>query len=342
MWYSVGKLETRLMKKIKILIFVVFFGGAAWILSGGISASREKIVPKALWNAVNSDSKEDSDKDGLTDDQEKEKGTDPQKADTDGDGFLDGQEAKNGYNPLRSAPGDKVLANTNTNAAILANGNLNNNSNGSVIPGQSSSSLEGAANRENLTEKVALKVDDFIARYKLYALPYGSLNEDMRSELDKEIDEFTLQIVKASGLDFAFNIAEDSLAIQNNEPQKKQEYIDRVKTLLRQNNLLSDNQSIEEGIRAILKDMTVMSKQDIEWEKANNLKKEVGEAYRKLIVMPINPEHKTAHIRLLRVLRSLEIVLQNIDPSDYFKSFLAAGRADKINGELDKFSNEIK
>jgi len=42
----------------------------------------------------------DSDSDGLTDLQEAQLGTDPNKADTDGDGFSDGQEVKAGYNPL--------------------------------------------------------------------------------------------------------------------------------------------------------------------------------------------------------------------------------------------------
>ncbi len=47
----------------------------------------------------------DSDSDGLTDLQEAQLGTDPNKADTDGDGFNDGQEVKAGYNPL--GPGMK-------------------------------------------------------------------------------------------------------------------------------------------------------------------------------------------------------------------------------------------
>jgi len=333
------------MKKIKIVILVVIIGGAALLLSGGVTLSREKIVPKALWNAVNStDPKEDSDKDGLPDKEEEKLKTDPQKADTDGDKFLDGQEVKNGYDPLRAAPGDKVIGNgnANTSTSVLVNGNLNNNSaeiNGSD---QRPEPTSNSAGKENLTEKVALKVDEFITRYKLHTSPYTSLNDDTKTELDKEINDFTEQMLKSTGLDFAFNIAEDSLAVQSNESPGRQEYLNRVKTALRQRNLLGDNQSIEEGIRSILNDLTAMSKQDIDWEKTNNWKKEVGESYQELFVMPINPEQKSAHIRLLRVLRSLEIVLENVDSSDYFKAFLAAGRAEKINGELEKFSNEIK
>jgi hypothetical protein len=47
----------------------------------------------------------DSDSDGLTNLQEAQLGTDPNRADTDGDGFNDGQEVQAGYNPL--GPGMK-------------------------------------------------------------------------------------------------------------------------------------------------------------------------------------------------------------------------------------------
>jgi hypothetical protein len=323
------------MKKIKILFLIALFGGAVWILSGGISASSEKIVPKALWNAVTSpESTADSDKDGLTDDQEKEKGTDPKKADTDGDKFLDGQEVKNGFDPLRAAPGDKVVGNNNTNLQI--NQNVNNNSNNNL--GQLPSNLP----KENFTENVALKVDDLISRYKLHTTPYTSLSEDTRTELEKEVDEFTQNLLKSSGLNFAFNVPEESLTIQDNEPANQQEYLNRAKAILRQHNLITDNQSIEDGIRGIVTDLNGMSKQDIDWEKTGNLQKEVAGAYRELFVLGVNPEQKNLHIRLLRVVRSLEIILENIDSGDYFKSYLAAGRAEKINGEIDKFSEEIR
>lgn len=51
---------------------------------------------------------QDSDQDGLSDQEEKLYGTDPMKADTDGDGYSDGAEVKSGYDPLKPAPGDKI------------------------------------------------------------------------------------------------------------------------------------------------------------------------------------------------------------------------------------------
>jgi len=50
----------------------------------------------------------DSDQDGLSDQEEKTYGTDPNNADTDGDGYTDGAEVKSGYDPLKPSPGDKL------------------------------------------------------------------------------------------------------------------------------------------------------------------------------------------------------------------------------------------
>lgn len=53
---------------------------------------------------------DDFDQDGLSNDEEKVYGTDPKIADTDGDGYSDGAEVRTGYDPLKSAPGDKLIA----------------------------------------------------------------------------------------------------------------------------------------------------------------------------------------------------------------------------------------
>lgn len=52
---------------------------------------------------------QDTDQDGLSNDEEKLYGTDPMNKDTDGDGYSDEVEIMSGYNPLKPAPGDKIL-----------------------------------------------------------------------------------------------------------------------------------------------------------------------------------------------------------------------------------------
>ncbi|MEP7162911.1 MAG: hypothetical protein ABI747_04075 [Candidatus Moraniibacteriota bacterium] len=52
---------------------------------------------------------QDTDQDGLSNDEEKAYGTDPTVSDTDGDGYSDGVEVESGYNPLIAAPGDRIV-----------------------------------------------------------------------------------------------------------------------------------------------------------------------------------------------------------------------------------------
>lgn len=52
---------------------------------------------------------QDSDQDGLSNDEEALYGTDPLNKDTDGDGYMDGVEVESGYDPLRLAPGDRLV-----------------------------------------------------------------------------------------------------------------------------------------------------------------------------------------------------------------------------------------
>lgn len=53
------------------------------------------------------DGVEDQDGDGLTDTEEKLRGTSPTNPDTDGDGYSDSDELRSGYNPLKFSAGDK-------------------------------------------------------------------------------------------------------------------------------------------------------------------------------------------------------------------------------------------
>jgi hypothetical protein len=59
---------------------------------------------------------QDSDQDGLSNDEEKLYGTDAFKKDTDGDGYSDGIEVESGYDPLKHAPGDKIIKENKTSS----------------------------------------------------------------------------------------------------------------------------------------------------------------------------------------------------------------------------------
>lgn len=90
------------MKKMKIqkikLTFIIFTG--LIIFSFSVFAFAEESSKNIF---------QDSDQDGLSNDEEKTFGTDPNNPDTDGDGYSDGIEIKSGYDPLKPAPGDKII-----------------------------------------------------------------------------------------------------------------------------------------------------------------------------------------------------------------------------------------
>ncbi|KKT93307.1 MAG: hypothetical protein UW95_C0024G0020 [Parcubacteria group bacterium GW2011_GWC1_45_14] len=69
----------------------------------------------------------DSDQDGLSDEEEKAYGTDPSNRDTDGDSYSDGAEVKSGYDPLKPAPGDKLAGvdSKGEESTKVSNQNLN-------------------------------------------------------------------------------------------------------------------------------------------------------------------------------------------------------------------------
>lgn len=65
---------------------------------------------------------QDSDQDGLSNDEEKLYGTDPFNKDTDGDGYSDGVEVESGYDPLKHAPGDKIIQENKISSGVVPSG----------------------------------------------------------------------------------------------------------------------------------------------------------------------------------------------------------------------------
>ncbi len=84
-------------QKFLILLYAVLTGGVFFVWSSFQEVRGENIFV-------------DSDQDGLSNEEERLYGTDPQKRDTDNDSYSDGVEVLSGYDPLRPAPGDKLFA----------------------------------------------------------------------------------------------------------------------------------------------------------------------------------------------------------------------------------------
>lgn len=102
------------VKKIK-LTFLIFVG----LMSLGFALFSH------AQSAATSDKNifEDSDQDGLSNEEERTYGTNSNSPDSDGDGYSDGVEIKSGYDPLKPSPGDKIVKDTDPSkpAAISIN-----------------------------------------------------------------------------------------------------------------------------------------------------------------------------------------------------------------------------
>lgn len=122
----------------------------------------------------------DSDQDGLSDEEEKNYGTDPNNVDTDGDGYSDGAEIKSGYDPLKPAPGDKITT------GITAN----------------NTNQQGVGGEENMTQEMSVQIAGLITDESREEITLDDLddiiNQTMGNELTfddlPEIDESKIKI----------------------------------------------------------------------------------------------------------------------------------------------------
>jgi hypothetical protein len=150
------------IKNIKIALLV--FSGLCVLSFGFFSSADDR-------NASNANIFQDSDQDGLSNEEEKLYKTDPNNTDTDSDGYSDGTEVKSGYNPLKPAPGDKI-----TTVA-------------DIEEQQSIALQETIANKTNLTQEVSKQVADTI---KESSSDQKNISlEDLKSTVQQTIDENT-------------------------------------------------------------------------------------------------------------------------------------------------------
>jgi hypothetical protein len=100
----------NIITAVLLLIIGVFLGG--WLVLKS-KISRADLLQELAQNLQNQDLKNDDDKDGLENWEEKVHQTDPNDPDTDKDGYLDGEEVASGFDPLKLAPNDRLPENTN-------------------------------------------------------------------------------------------------------------------------------------------------------------------------------------------------------------------------------------
>lgn len=102
------KFSQGISEKSARVSFFLFFSLLSLSVTYFVFAADDIVTEKNIF--------QDSDQDGLSDEEERLYGTDPFNKDTDGDGYMDGVEVESGYDPLKPAPGDKLLSGEDTRA----------------------------------------------------------------------------------------------------------------------------------------------------------------------------------------------------------------------------------
>ena len=114
---------------------------------------------------------QDSDQDGLSNDEEVLYKTDPLNKDSDSDGYMDGVEVQGGYDPLKPAPGDRIVE----NAAL-------GNNEGVIV------------DDENLTEQVSSEIANMVQVSKDEGgdVSMETVNESVQKIMDEADEEIVL------------------------------------------------------------------------------------------------------------------------------------------------------
>lgn len=150
----------------------------------------------------------DSDQDGLSDEEEKAYGTDPNNADSDGDGYSDGAEIMSGYDPLKPSPGDRVVTEETSSSIIEMQESVTANG-----EDETGTTTDEVVVEENLTNEVSFQVanminnsgseDGSITIDQIDILLEDALNQEVTFEDLPEIDDEDIKIKKQNYDEFS-------------------------------------------------------------------------------------------------------------------------------------------
>lgn len=179
LWYNSGRVNTQRKNAMFSLISQVIrlrdIRIGLWIFSGlfGLSLGLFVLADDQTTNGKNIF--QDTDQDGLSNEEERLYKTDAMKADSDGDGYSDGAEVKSGYDPTVPAPGDRMASDDAAKNSPSLNGK----------DSPASSLAEQGSDGENLTQELSAQMG---ALLKGTGEDQPSL-EDIRSAIQETLDK---------------------------------------------------------------------------------------------------------------------------------------------------------
>ncbi len=166
-----------------LFVILVLFSTAFFVV-----ASEESFRGKNIF--------QDSDQDGLTDEEEKIYETDLNSSDTDGDGYGDGAEVRSGYNPLVPAPGDKIFSTTKAEKELENDVAMDA---AKEFTAKQQSTLEdagGTEDTENLTKQVSEQIANILkSSSEENGTDLTSLNS-IQGEVDKFLENSNIDVVE--------------------------------------------------------------------------------------------------------------------------------------------------
>lgn len=295
---------------------------------------------------------QDSDQDGLTNEEERLYGTDPQKADTDNDGYSDGAEVRSGYDPLKPSPGDKILPREKPVVTSPKNDSQGSSPSSSVSTEETMPGGVGGSDGDNLTQQVSQQIADILKSSSGdtadTSATIQSMQENLQSILDgknltgdtelPEVDEKDIKIKKQdygelSEEEKKTKIKQDTLEyvtkvsyiLASNAPEvlNAPEDMEKMATTM----MTSALTSIESGNSQYLQDIA---------DKGNRVLLELRD-----VEVPENmlPIHKKA-IQLFQYASTLPKELKSFD-SDPLSNIVVLSKMQNLLGALSGFVKEI-
>lgn len=312
------------IRKIKITL-IVFFG--LIVLSFAVLATAEEnsITNKNIFL--------DSDQDGLSNDEEKAYGTNPNNADSDGDGYTDGVEISSGYDPLKPSPGDKIVASSENSETAKVAG----------------SATEKNGEEKNLTENLSQKVTELITTSQtenkeitiedIDKIIEETTAEELTFDDLPEIDEKTIKIKEQ---DYS-SLSEEKRNLKETEDAQK--YFTAVAYILATNSpqQISSSEDMQSFSETLIKQVENISLDSPDFSYFDELIEKEKNVLKQMEEVEIPEQFLDIHKRGLQ-LANYAITLRSeeeIDTKDPVKSMVYFSKINNLISLSDSLANEI-
>ncbi len=245
---------------------------------------------------------EDSDQDGLSNDEEKLYGTDPLNKDTDDDGYSDGIEINSGYNPLKPAPGDKMIADEKLNQA------------------SEETLLSSSASTDNLTNKASNEITNLIKETEETGSDISM--EDINASVEKILEQGNTEIVlpEVNEKDIKIKKIKKSLSEKKKDEQKRKdalEYLTVISYLIANNTPKSfGNQNELKNIATQISTQSLLGLTSGDVQSLNSLSEKGEKILKEIKDVEVPEDMVDIHIKTLKLALYAQNLKNEIKPTE--------------------------